>query len=166
MTVIESLHRQTKEMGEIVELSEETYDADGKKVEPSEEENDGTKSDVVVRDAEICHTNPIMLEEDKEGIMKPQSETKPKQEKEAANGFNDGLKQQCLENSDDAMKNGGNDEVVVEPEMCDHKELQESGKNNKTNRRKKASEGICSSTLDNGIRTRSKKAKLTAADDA
>ncbi|KAM7464785.1 hypothetical protein LguiA_032906 [Lonicera macranthoides] len=166
MTVIESLHRQTKEMEEIVELSEETYDADGKKVEPSEEENDGPKSDVVVGDAEICHTNPEMLEEDKEGIMKPQRETKPKQEEEAANGGDDGLKKQCLENSDDAMKNGSNDEVVVEPEMCDRKELQGSGKNNKANRRKKASEGICSSTtLDTGIRTRSKKAKLMAADD-
>ncbi|XP_059633421.1 E3 ubiquitin-protein ligase ORTHRUS 2-like [Cornus florida] len=144
MGVIESLQRQTKEMGENIESSEET---------------DGTdeKSDVVAGDTEVCDKNFELSEEDegKQGILNSPTKIKAKQTYKG---------KESLEKPD--AVNGDNDVSPVKPQLSD-KKVQETvdGKSRRTSKRKKATDANCSSTLDAGVKTRSKKAKLVVDDD-
>uniref|UniRef100_A0A5B6YJ20 RING-type E3 ubiquitin transferase n=1 Tax=Davidia involucrata TaxID=16924 RepID=A0A5B6YJ20_DAVIN len=157
MGVIESLQRQTKKMEENVESSEET---------------DGTdkKSDMVAAEIEISDMNSEIgiLEEDKEGILNPPTKVKPQQTyRRMKESGGDLLSEEKLVEKPDAV-NGDIEISPVKPQMSDNKEVQATFVDDKVKRtfkRKKADDGICSSTLDAGVKTRSKKAKPVADDN-
>ncbi|CAL5420994.1 unnamed protein product [Camellia sinensis] len=143
MGVIESLQEQSKETEENV-----CEEADG---------TDG-KSDVVSSDTELCNTNAD-IPEDKEGIDNSPSKVQPEQTDKLKK--ESGAEQILLENP---LENDAANDVEISGE----KELKETAvdaKPKRTLKRKKANDGISSSMLDKGAKTRSQKAKLMMDDD-
>ncbi|KAA8529980.1 hypothetical protein F0562_034416 [Nyssa sinensis] len=154
MGVIESLQCETKEMEENGEPSEETNGTD-------------EKSDVVAGETEFFDMNSTAienLEEDKEGNLNPPTTIKPQQTCKRS-------KESGVDRSSEKETDAVNADIEVssvKPQMSANEEVQTTVNDVKFKRnykRNKAADGICSSTMNDGVKTRSKKAKPVIDDD-